>query len=237
MRGRSRGGGARGGRSAGPFSLAFWARPLGYGKSRATRVQSQLPGFWPQLFGSAWNISGPGGVLGAVAAAALLPRVMASHPPGQWPAPGETVRQLVVMCLVGDLGLYLGHRVQHEVPYLWKNHHQFHHRVLTPTPVGTIYIDPLDMTLQATVPLILAGWAAGAHPLTFSAYCFMRVSDNVCNHSGLEGPLIDLLALKHLPGRASVAHHDVHHRTMAGRGAGNYGEGFTAWDWLFGTLR
>ena len=219
-----------------PLQLAFWVRPLGYGKSRAARVRAQAPGFWAQLRGSAWNISGPGGVLGAAAAATLLPRVM---PPasGRCPALGEAAWHLVVMSLLGDLCLYWGHRVQHESGYLWAKHHSFHHKILAPTPVGTIFIDPLDMTLQATLPLLVAGWAAGAHPLTFSLYCALRVSDNVVNHSGLEGPLVDVLALKCLPGRAAVAHHDAHHRSMVGRGAGNFGEAFWLWDWLFGTLR
>ncbi len=220
----------------GPLQLAFWVRPLGYGKSRAARVRAQAPGFWAQLRGSAWNISGPGGVLGAAAAATLLPRVM---PPasGRCPALGEAAWHLAVMSLLGDLCLYVGHRVQHESGYLWAKHHSVHHKILAPTPVGTIFIDPLDMTLQATLPLLVAGWAAGAHPLTFSLYCALRVSDNVVNHSGLEGPLVDVLALKCLPGRAAVAHHDAHHRSMVGRGAGNFGEAFWLWDWFFGTLR
>jgi sterol desaturase/sphingolipid hydroxylase (fatty acid hydroxylase superfamily) len=220
----------------GPLQLAFWVRPLGYGKSRSARVQAQVPGFWGQLRGSAWNVSGPGAILGAAASAAVLP-LLTPPAAGSCPALGEAAWHLAVMSLLGDLCLYMGHRVQHESCYLWAKHHSFHHKILAPTPVGTIFIDPLDMTLQATLPLLVAGWAVGAHPLTFALYCALRVSDNVVNHSGLEGPLVDLLGLKCFPGRATVAHHDAHHRSMVGRGAGNFGEAFWLWDWLFGTLR
>ena len=44
-------------------------------------------------------------------------------------------------------GLYWGHRIQHEIPALWKLH-AMHHGLETPTPMGTIFIDPIDATLQ-----------------------------------------------------------------------------------------
>jgi sterol desaturase/sphingolipid hydroxylase (fatty acid hydroxylase superfamily) len=48
---------------------------------------------------------------------------------------------------------------------------------------------------------------------------------------------INILSLKCLPGRASVAHHDAHHRfSNYSRNAKNYGESFVFWDWAFGTL-
>ncbi len=43
---------------------------------------------------------------------------------------------------------YCGHRVQHDVEYLWRTRHSFHHQVGTPSPVTTVYIDKDDATLQ-----------------------------------------------------------------------------------------
>lgn len=40
-----------------------------------------------------------------------------------------------------------GHRVQHEVAFLWKFHAK-HHAIDTPSPFSTLFIHPLDATLQ-----------------------------------------------------------------------------------------
>ena len=57
---------------------------------------------------------------------------------------------------------------------------------------------------------------------------------------GLDDRIVDILTLKCLPGRASIRHHDLHHRfggtQKDGANAKNYGENFWLWDWAFGTL-
>ncbi len=52
------------------------------------------------------------------------------------------------------------------------------------------------------------------------------------NHSGLDDWVVNLITLKCLPGRASIAHHDSHHLLSTN----NFGESFWCWDWAFGTL-
>ena len=113
-----------------------------------------------------------------------------------------------------------------------------HHRLKTPTAVSTIYIDPVDMLLQASLPMLLATVATQAHPLVFLAYSFARVAKNTFNHAGLDSPWVRLVTLKFLPLRASVRHHDEHHRYSGYSGnAKNYGEGLWIWDALLGTSR
>lgn len=146
--------------------------------------------------------------------------------------------QFVAMELVGDFFLYWGHRIQHDIPFFWENFHSLHHTLDTPTPIGTIYIHPVDATLQGALPLLFALLAIRPHPLIAYLYIFSRISENVFHHSGLDSGLLNLLYLKFLPGRACVAHHDAHHKfSNYARNAKNYGENFWIWDYIFGTLR
>jgi sterol desaturase/sphingolipid hydroxylase (fatty acid hydroxylase superfamily) len=92
-------------------------------------------------------------------------------------------------------------------------------------------------TLQAGLPVVLAAACVRPHPLTYNIYIFLRIAENVLNHSGLDAGLVDVLSLKCLPGRAKISHHDLHHYySNYGTNAKNYGENFWLWDWAFGTL-
>jgi sterol desaturase/sphingolipid hydroxylase (fatty acid hydroxylase superfamily) len=224
------------------FWWSYWFRLIEYGnqKSRADAIdetRSQVP-FATQLKGAVVQIAGPMALLGAGGASLLLPHLLptATEP---WPSLREFGWQLVVMELVGDFGLYWGHRIQHESEYLWEHFHSKHHSVGTPSPVSTLYIDGVDATLQATLPLLLAAVAARAHPVSFIVYVYLRIAENTLNHCGMESPLLDLVSLKFLPGRAANSHHDYHHRySNYGSATGqakNYGENFWIWDAAFGT--
>jgi sterol desaturase/sphingolipid hydroxylase (fatty acid hydroxylase superfamily) len=93
------------------------------------------------------------------------------------------------------------------------------------------------ITLQGALPLLLSTAIVRPHPLTAYAYTIWRLAENVVNHSGLESTLLNVLFLKFLPGRASVSHHDYHHKFSNYSGnAKNYAEFFWIWDYLFGTL-
>eukprot|EP00041_Stephanoeca_diplocostata_P021851 m.516050 g.516050 ORF g.516050 m.516050 type:complete len:235 (+) comp21927_c0_seq9:235-939(+) len=144
----------------------------------------------------------------------------------------------VLMCIVNDFFLYWGHRIQHENKWLWENFHSLHHTINTPTPWSTIYIHPVDASLQGAIPIITAALAVQPSLLSFYAFVAFRVSENAANHSGLDGvTALDVAFLKILPLRADFKHHDYHHRfsNYAGN-AKNFGEGFWFWDWIFGSL-
>ena len=213
-----------------------------YGKSREVeREQTRAKvSFRTQLTGAAWEMLGPPGVLNAAVAAVLLPWLV--NPAEEaLPSLSSLLAGWGVMVIVNDFTLYWGHRVQHESDFLWERCHSVHHTIGSPTPVSTVYIDPIDMTLQGGIPILtacaaaaMAGWL---HPVTFYVFVCARVGENVYNHSGLDCWWTDILSLKCLPGRASVAHHDAHHRfSNYARNAKNYGESFWVWDWAFGTL-
>lgn len=150
----------------------------------------------------------------------------------------EFIMNLVLLEVIGDFFLYWGHRIQHEIPYLWKKFHYFHHQLDTPTPFGTIYIDSVDSMLQAGLPIIFAIILVRPHPITLHTYIFLRVAENVINHSGLDNIFLDILTLKILPFRAKVKHHDMHHKySNYAANAKNYGENFWIWDYVFQTYR
>jgi len=192
-----------------------------------------------QLSATLWTSLGPSAIANGFLSYKLFPYIfpaLESLPvvPG-W----ETfLKQFLLMQLVGDLGLYIGHRVQHESEFLWKHCHSLHHSIGTPSVASTAYIHPVDMTLQTALPMMIAAVLVRAHPISFIVYILVRVGESSLNHCGHDSWVLNALTLKLLPFRASVRHHDEHHRySNYARNAKNYGENFVIWDWLFGSLR
>lgn len=192
-----------------------------------------------QFKGSLYSLFGPVAIINAIVGFFLLDAafdVPSSPYPTSWMRFGV---QLLLMEIVGDFFLYWGHRIQHDIPYLWNNCHYLHHKLDTPTPISTIYIDSTDATLQGALPILFAALIVRPdHPVTLYAYTFLRIAENVVNHSGLNSKIVDVLTLKFLPLRASIECHDMHHKySNYASNAKNYGENFWIWDYLFGTLR
>jgi sterol desaturase/sphingolipid hydroxylase (fatty acid hydroxylase superfamily) len=191
---------------------------------------------WDIHYGSVMTLSGRPAILAGGISAFALSRMIGMdwNPLSTW----TLICQVVAMEVIGDLGLYLGHRIQHEIPFLWK-FHSVHHTVETPTPLGAVYIDPLDAILQASLPILAAMAAVRPHPVAAYVYIAWRIGGNIANHSGLDSCWwLNLLFLKYQwLGRAKASHHDSHHK-YGGRAGNvmNLGEGFWVWDWAFGTL-
>eukprot|EP00882_Tetradesmus_deserticola_P006260 GHRQ01006588.1.p1 GENE.GHRQ01006588.1~~GHRQ01006588.1.p1 ORF type:complete len:296 (+),score=89.45 GHRQ01006588.1:766-1653(+) len=189
-----------------------------------------------QVRGCAMTLLGPNNIVNGMGLALLMlwakPNVTA------W-MPGTAVSflvQFVALSLVGDFGLYWGHRVQHESKLLWRLHSK-HHAIDTPSPFSTLFIDPTDAALQGAIPFAFAALVVRPAPGVLYLYIAARIAENALNHSGIDSPLLDLLTLKRLPLRAPAAFHDAHHKYCNhAHKASNYGESFWLWDWAFGTL-
>ncbi|GFH43910.1 hypothetical protein CTEN210_00384 [Chaetoceros tenuissimus] len=150
----------------------------------------------------------------------------------------QVMFKLIMLHLLDDFFLYWGHRIQHEIPYMWKKWHSQHHQLQTPTTYATAYVHDLDSTLQAGIPMIMATILVKPSSIAFTIYCFIRLSENTINHSGYDHPLINVLWWKWFPLRAPIGHHDSHHRySNHGKSAKNYAEFYIIWDWVFGTYR
>ena len=206
------------------------------GRKRAVLEGRERVPLSKQLRVAAFVLLGPTALINGVLSAYLIPWLVGPVNT-VFPKVAELVFHLVLLELIGDFGLYAGHRVQHEVEFLWRNFHSFHHQIGTPSPASTIYIDTTDATLQAGLPVVLATAMVRPHPFTYNVYIGLRIAENVLNHSGLDDGVINVLTLKFLPGRAEIAHHDYHHQfSNYGRNSKNFGENFWLWDWAFGTL-
>lgn len=214
-----------------------YAKDKGQSRDEVVKAMHTKVTFRQQLHGAICTMLGPNVFLNGLLSAVLMPlriKLSASDP---LPSIKEFSITFAIMYVIGDLGLYWGHRIQHEIDFLWKRCHSVHHSVDAPTPMTTLYIDSTDATLQAGLPIILAAFAVQPHPVTFYAYVAARTAENVLNHCGTDYWLINWLTLKILPFRAGIDHHDYHHKFSGHAGiVKNLGESFWIWDWMFGTL-
>ncbi len=190
-----------------------------------------------QLQGTLSSVMGVPAIINCITSSFLCPYCIKIDT--NLPTIEEFMKHFILMQLIGDLGLYLGHRIQHEIPFLWEFHKK-HHTIDTPSVVSVAYIHPIDAFLQAALPIVITAIIIKPHPITYSIYIFSRIAENTINHSGVNHWSINILFMKFLPIKASIQHHDEHHKYSNSnyiKNAKNYGENFIIWDLLFGTLR
>lgn len=209
------------------------------GQTRAEMISKtrEIVPFRKQLTGAFWTVLGPPAGLNILLMGWLFPKIM-GHPKRLLPDVKSFLASFLGMYLISDLGLYWGHRVQHEVPWLWENCHKVHHTLETPTPMGTMYIDHTDAMLQVGLPMMAAVCLVRPHPVTFYALVWAGNLEHILNHCGLDDKTCtNILSWRWLPLRGSISHHDYHHK-FCGRAGNvrNFGEGLWLWDWMFGTL-
>lgn len=208
------------------------------GRSRAEMISKTrgVVSFRKQLTGALWTVLGPPSLQNIVLMRMLFPKIMGQQR-RLFPDFKSFVAGFVGMYLISDFGLYWGHRVQHEIPWLWHNCHKVHHSLETPTPMGTMYINPVDAMLQVGLPFLAAAIVVRPHPITFYALVWAGNLEHVLNHSGLNDTMINILTWRWLPLRGSIVHHDYHHKFCGRAGdVRNFGEGLWLWDWMFGTM-
>ena len=195
--------------------------------------------FSAQIKDSMLNLMGPS-ALGSVM---LLTGLMTYFRPtnnnfSDLPSWNILAMQFCLMTIINDFGLYWGHRIQHMIPYLWKNYHSVHHQLDTPTAVSAVYIHHMDATLQGGLPLVLASTSIRPHPILLYLFVAYRLSENAVNHSGINSWFLNTITCRFLPFRAPIIHHDSHHKFSNYTGfAKNYAEAFWVWDWMFGTYK
>ena len=225
--------------TAQPFMDKYMIRySASVSRSTALEKTRKVASFSAQLSNVLSNLFGIGGLIsGAViyvvafiiggleAPITLLP-----------PSASEAVMQVIITEFFGDFLLYWGHRIQHDIAYLYEISHSFHHTLETPTPLGTGYVKTLDGILQHALPVAILMVTVRPHPLTLYFYIICRISESVWNHSGIDHQIVDIITLKFLPLRAPIAHHDAHHKYSSySKNAKNFGECFWIWDYAFGT--
>lgn len=149
----------------------------------------------------------------------------------------------IVFFVAYDLGRFLAHWLQHDVPLLWP-FHKVHHSAQVLTPITSFRLHPIDLLLMAWIPALLTG---------LTTWCFNRLAGggvDAFSYLGLHViiwifNLVD--NLRHSPvwlsygkgvGRwlVSPAHHQLHHSMEREHWGCNLGSNLAIWDRLHGSL-
>jgi sterol desaturase/sphingolipid hydroxylase (fatty acid hydroxylase superfamily) len=137
--------------------------------------------------------------------------------------------QIIEAALIGDLGVYLGHRVQHEVPALWR-FHAVHHSAESLDWIAGARFHPIDLLITRGVSFTLL-FAAGFSMPAIYGYLGIYVWESYGVHANIRtdfGPLRYLLV-------SPISHHWHHSRDRRAWGR-NYAGFIALWDVLFGTF-
>jgi sterol desaturase/sphingolipid hydroxylase (fatty acid hydroxylase superfamily) len=160
-------------------------------------TNDKVPYLSEQLWGSNGSfvtMCGPNALFGGIASSFVMSALVGMD----WPALTlwSFFLQLVSLYVLGDLGLYWCHRVQHEMQFLYRRFHSIHHTIKTPIPLSASYIHPADATLQTSLTIIAAALVR-SHPASCYAYVSYSVAEHALNHSGLDdGSVLNALLLK-----------------------------------------
>lgn len=145
-----------------------------------------------------------------------------------WPSDWPVVLQLILLLIVGDAGRYWGHRLAHEVPFLW-NFHAIHHSTKRLYWWNATRQHPVDKTwftfTEMVFPVLL-----GADGIVLSMYFGVTVVCGFSQHCNINiklGPLYWFFNVVDL--------HRWHHSKVIQESNNNYGNNLIIFDRLFGT--
>ena len=173
----------------------------------------------------------------------LLGLTNSAHAEGLEVGWGMRLTFTIVFFVAYDLGRFLAHWLQHDVPFLW-SFHKVHHSAEVLTPITSFRLHPVDLLLMAWIPTLLTG---------LTTWFFNRLSGgsvDVFSFLGLHViiwtfNLVD--NLRHSPvwlsygtrvGQwlVSPAHHQLHHSMEPVHWGCNLGSNLAIWDRLHGSL-
>ena len=146
--------------------------------------------------------------------------------------------------LLFDLGYWFGHRVMHEIPWLWE-FHKTHHAAEVLTPITSARSHPVDDFIETNFIAMGQGFGYGVMIYAFgqATQPLNLLSMNIVFFVYY----LTIFHLRHshvwLPIRGwlgyviqSPAHHQIHHSTQERHHGKNLGFCLSFWDWVFGTL-
>lgn len=139
--------------------------------------------------------------------------------------------RIATLLIVGEFFWYWGHRLQHEVPWMWRFHAAHH----VPTKLNALKSSrnhPLDMLFLSVIgylPLVMMG--AKGKDLMWAALIQSVV--NVLSHANVRAMGHGLFAFVF----SSPDVHRCHHSADEDLSKSNYGCRLLLWDRLFGTFR
>jgi len=139
---------------------------------------------------------------------------------------------LALDVLLLDLWIYIWHRANHEVRFLWR-FHEVHHRDEFLDALSAVRFHPGEVLLSAVAraPLLILFDVPLAHVLVFDTLvlaCALFHHSNLALPDRLEAALRSVIV--------TPSHHWVHHHARRADTDSNYGTVLTLWDRLFGSF-
>lgn len=130
--------------------------------------------------------------------------------------------------LIAHMGGYVGHRLSHEIPFLWK-FHAVHHSIRELDWLAASRVHPLDQIVTKALTIIPL-YAMGFSRVTFGAYLGLAIFQAVLIHANVNlnfGPLRWLIT--------TPAFHHWHHSNDPEAWNKNYAGELPVLDMIFGT--
>ncbi|GAB4342792.1 MAG: sterol desaturase family protein [Candidatus Abyssubacteria bacterium] len=135
--------------------------------------------------------------------------------------------------LLMDLSFYYWHRLNHEVPLLWRFHNV--HHVDPDLDVTTSFRFHFGEILYSTVFRVVQVGLIGLAPLTYIVYEFLFQAETMFHHSNVRLPIrVERLLNKVI---VTPRMHGIHHSVVRDETNSNYSVIFRWWDLLHRTLR
>ena len=145
-----------------------------------------------------------------------------------WPSDWPLAAQVILMLVIGDAGRYWGHRLAHEIPWLWR-FHAVHHsakrlwwwNATRQHPVDKVWFTFTEMLF----PILL-----GAEGLVLALYLGVTAVCGFSQHCNINvklGPFYWIFNVVDL--------HRWHHSKNAAESDHNYGNNLIIYDRIFGT--
>ncbi len=165
------------------------------------------------------------------AAIGLADYITPASAPGYsiWPREWPIALQAVLGIYVAEFGLYWVHRLNHEIPLLWR-FHAVHHSVTRLWIINTGRFHFVDSLMSIIIGIaILVALGAPMEVLVWLSAITAFIG--MLTHCNVEMRFGWLSYIFNTPGL-----HRWHHSKIVAEGNTNYGENIMLWDQLFGTF-
>jgi sterol desaturase/sphingolipid hydroxylase (fatty acid hydroxylase superfamily) len=150
-----------------------------------------------------------------------------------WCAPIPDWTRTAAAIILLDYTLYLWHRLNHRVGFLWR-FHQVHHadREMDASTAVRFHFGEITVSVAFRAAQV---WLIGPSPGAYAAWqtflfgCILFHHANISLPVALERRIAAILITPRL--------HGIHHSVAPEDANSNWSSGLTVWDWLHGTLR
>ena len=193
-----------------------FARNLAVGAVNAVLIVALFSGLW--LWATVWADNNNFGLFN------WLDSLIPNFP---------TWTRLIGVILLFDLWMYLWHRINHKVPFLWRFHKVHHADPFMDVSTATrFHIGEIILSSAFRIVILIV---LGMHLWELLAYEIIAIAVIQFHHANIQIPENIDRWLRRIIVTPSI--HKVHHSNWQPETDSNYGTIFTFWDWILRTLR